>query len=86
MIGHAVYSLTPQFPAIIEDFNIGYHPPYSDLIKRIHKVSPLVKKIELMDKYGDQLTLRITYHSDSRQLSSSDIKPLRHKLNQLFPD
>lgn len=80
-----VYSLAPAYPPIIEDINISFTHPYTRLVKKIHKASPLIQKIELVDKYGDKLTLRLTYHSDTKQLSSKDLIPIRDKLFQLLP-
>ncbi|KKW00508.1 MAG: hypothetical protein UY33_C0010G0029, partial [Candidatus Amesbacteria bacterium GW2011_GWA1_48_9] len=52
-------------------------------IKSIQKISSLIKQIDLIDKFGDKLTLRLTFHSASRQLSSEDIAPLREKILQI---
>jgi len=79
------YHPISKFSPIIEDVNIALTAKYDDLVNRLYKLSPLIKNIEFIDKYGDKLTLRLTYHSGTKQLSSSDISPLRQKLNQLFP-
>ncbi|OGC92044.1 hypothetical protein A3D85_01385 [Candidatus Amesbacteria bacterium RIFCSPHIGHO2_02_FULL_47_9] len=82
----SIRKFTPisQFPAIIEDMNVTLSSKYDTLISQIKKVSPLIKNIELIDKYADKLTLRLTFHSDDRQLSSSDLAPVREKLSKLF--
>lgn len=77
------YVVISPFPPIIEDVNVTYQNNYSDLIKRIKKISPLINQIELIDKYESKLTLRITYHSSTKQLSSADIAPIRDKLEGL---
>ena len=81
----SIRKFTPisKFPPIIEDININLTESYSDLEKKIFKISPLIKQIELVDKYGNKLTLRVTYHSDAKQLSSEDIEPVRQKLTSL---
>ncbi len=76
------YAVVSAFPPIIEDVNVTYQGNYFDLIKRIKKISPLINQIELIDKYDDKLTLRMTYHSATKQLSSSDIAPLRMKITE----
>lgn len=73
-----------KFPPIIEDININLNQTYSSLEKKIFKISPLINQVELIDKYGPKLTLRITYHSDAKQLSSDDITPIRKKLTVEF--
>ena len=77
------YTPVSKFSPIIEDINVTYTPPYSDLEKKLSKISPLIKKIELVDKYGDKLTLRLTFHSATKQLSSKDIEPIRKRLMAL---
>jgi len=74
------YSVVSIYPPIIEDVNIVSHLKYADLINRIKKLSPLINRVNLIDKYDDKLTLRITYHSDTKQLSSNDISGIRTAL------
>ena len=69
-----------KYSPIIEDINVLYTGNYAAIIARIKKNSPLIKNIELIDKYENKLTLRLTYHSNSKQLSSRDIIPIREKL------
>lgn len=78
-----LYSVISRFPAIVEDVNIYYSGNYISLIKRIRTLSNLIKNIEFKDLYQNKLTLRITYHSDQRQLSSQDIAPIRSSLDSL---
>ncbi len=78
-----LYSTVSQYPPIIEDINISLTKPYDQLEKKIYSISPLIKKIELIDKYGPKLTLRLTFHSSDHQLSSSEIAPIRQKLLSL---
>src|SRR3989344_4216850 len=72
-----------QFPPIIEDINVTLNTNYDTLINQIKKISPLIKQVDLIDKFGDKFTLRLTFHSDTKQLSSSDIAPIREKLFRL---
>jgi len=72
-----------SFPPIIEDVNVILEGDYNKLIAKIKKISSLIKQIELIDKYENKLTLRITYHSNTKQLSSVDIAPIRNKISNL---
>ena len=69
-----------KFAPIIEDVNVSYQGNYSEIVAKLKSVSPLIKNIELVDKYGDKLTLRLTFHSDQKQLSSDDISEIRKLL------
>mgnify|MGYP001577698545 FL=1 len=77
------YSVVSIYPPIIEDINVAYAGNYSQLIAKIYKISSLITQIELIDKYENKLTLRLTYHSNSKQLSSQDVSPVRAKLMAL---
>ncbi|MBI5358554.1 phenylalanine--tRNA ligase subunit beta [Candidatus Amesbacteria bacterium] len=66
-----------KFSPIIEDININLIGSYEELIKKIKAVSPLINNIEFIEKYGDKLTLRITYHDSNRQLANEDIASFR---------
>ena len=74
-----------QYPPIIEDVNVNYSGNYADIVSKIKKVSPLIKSVELIDKYENKLTLRITYHDPKKQLSSLDISPIREELLKVMP-
>lgn len=74
------YEILSIYPPIIEDVNIILTESYDTLINKIKKISPLIKNIELIDKYENKLTLRLTYHDSKKQLSSQDIIPIREKL------
>lgn len=72
-----------KYSPIIEDVNVPYAGNYAGIITKIKNLSPLIKNIKLIDKYENKLTLRLTYHSNSKQLSSSDVSPVREKLSAL---
>lgn len=74
------YTIQSIYPPIIEDVNIILKESYDKLVTRIKAISPLIKNIEFIEKYGDKLTLRITYHDDKRQLSNEDVASVREIL------
>jgi phenylalanyl-tRNA synthetase beta chain len=74
------YAIQSIYPPIIEDINIRLTGSYEELIKKIKAVSPLINNIEFIEKYGDKLTLRITYHDKNKQLSNEDIASFREIL------
>jgi len=69
-----------KFSPIIEDININQAENYNQLVNKIKAISPLIKNIEFIEKYGDKLTLRITYHDAKRQLSNNDVASVREIL------
>jgi len=75
----AVKAFTPisKFSPIIEDVNVVICESYEYLIEKIKTLSPLIKNVEFVDKYGDKLTLRITYHDDKKQLTKGDVASVR---------
>ncbi len=79
-----LHPFTPisKFTPIFEDVNLPYTGNYAQTIKKLYSLSPLIKNIELKDKFDTKLTLKITYHSDIKQLSSVDIAPIREKLTK----
>lgn len=78
---HRLYRPISKYSPIVEDINVSLDRPYPDLVKKLKQISPLIRKVELIDVYAGKLTLRLTFHSDSKQLSSDDIAPLREKFS-----
>lgn len=74
------YVSISKYSPIIEDVNVSYTGNYADIVAKIKNLSPLIKNIELIDKYENKLTLCLTYHDPKKQLSSKDIQPIREKL------
>ncbi len=77
------YSIISRFPPIIEDINVTYSRDYAAIVAKIKKISSLIKQIDLIDKYENKLTLRLTYHDNKKQLSSNDLVSVRHNLATL---
>ncbi len=69
-----------KFAPIIEDINVTHTGSYKELESRIYKTSPLIQSVEFIEKYGDKLTLRLTFLDQTRQLTKEDIAPIREKL------
>ncbi len=77
------YQPISKFSPLFEDFNITITKPYFELINDIRQIDPKIVNIELIDKYNNKLTLRLTFHDPAKQLRTSDITPLRAKLLNL---
>jgi phenylalanyl-tRNA synthetase beta chain len=76
------YSPISKFPPIEEDVNLTLKPDqsYADVVAKLQNLSPLIEKVAYLGRYENKLTLRITYHASDRQLSTSDIEPIRQKV------
>jgi len=79
------------YPEIIEDYSFVLPQTRSlaDLIFEIRAASPLVREIELKDRFetksGERsITLRITFQSPEKSLSAEDVKPIREKINRVI--
>jgi phenylalanyl-tRNA synthetase beta chain len=73
-----------KFAPVIEDINILHKGNYATLVKQIKSISKLVKNIELKDKFGDKLTIKVTFHAADHQLSSDEVAPVREEISKNF--
>lgn len=72
-----------KFTPIIEDINLILNQPYPELVSILKKLSPYIVNTELIDVYQQKITVRLTYHSPEKQLSSDDIEPVRKAIEAL---
>ncbi len=78
----------PLYPPIIEDYTftftneikIGY------VINDIKKISLNISEILILDKFNNSFTFKIHYQSTKKQLTTEEIKPIRHTLVKLLKD
>lgn len=76
------YTPIPPFPPMIENLTIVINPndQIGPVIEEVSKTSKLVKKTELIDRYQNSITLRITYQRQEKNLTSEEIKTVRQKI------
>ncbi len=79
------------YPEIYEEYSfiLPENRSLGDLIKQLKEVSPLVREIEITDRFTTaegkrSITLRITFQSDEKSLSGEDIQPWREKIYHLI--
>lgn len=78
----------PKYPPIIEDMafifpdniTVGY------VLNIINKQSELISNVLLLDKYKDLRTFRIFYQHKERNLTSTDVAPIREKIVSALKD
>lgn len=82
------YTPIPLYPAVIEDltFVITRGKQIGLFTSTIKSLSQLIVKIELIDKYKEAYTFRITYQDPSRNLTDEDVKTVREKIIGMAAD
>jgi phenylalanyl-tRNA synthetase beta chain len=80
----------PAYPEILEDYSfiLPQTRSLADLISGVRTASPLIREVELKDRFetksGERsITLRITFQSPEKGLSTDDVKPIRNKISQV---
>ncbi len=72
----------PKFPPITEDLTITLKDKdrVGKIIEKIKNQSNLVRIIEVIDRYENNVTFHITYQSDKRNLTREDVEEIRAKI------
>jgi len=83
-IQYRQYIPIPKYPPIIEDmaFIIPESAKVNEIIDLIKKQSLIIASVELYDKFQRTKTFRITYLNFDRNLTSSDVAPVREKITK----
>lgn len=76
------YLPLPKFPPLIEDLTFKLNIPVycQQIINHILSLSPLIKKVSLINHFQKSLTFRIVYLSKKKNLTSKSIFNLRKKI------
>jgi phenylalanyl-tRNA synthetase beta chain len=81
----------PIYPEVFEDYSfiLPQTRSLADLIEKIRSSSPLVREVEIGDRFetkeGDRsITIKVTFQSEEKGLSSEDTTPVRGKIHQLI--
>jgi len=76
------YTAIPKYPPIVEDlaFLVPEKTLVGEIIKEIKKLNNLVIKVELLDRYQNTRTFRITYQHPKRTLTDREVKEIREKI------
>ena len=83
-IQYRQYIPIPKYPPIIEDmaFKIPESAKVNEIIDLIKKQSLIIASVELYDKFQSTKTFRITYLNFDRNLTTSDVAPVREKITK----
>ena len=83
-IQYRQYIPIPKYPPIIEDmaFIIPESAKVNEIIDLIKKQSLIIASVELYDKFQSTKTFRITYLNFDRNLTTSDVAPVREKITK----
>ncbi|OGG02621.1 phenylalanine--tRNA ligase subunit beta, partial [Candidatus Gottesmanbacteria bacterium RBG_16_37_8] len=80
-LSYSKYTAVPIYPPYIEDlsFIVPSKVLIGNLIKSIKK-EKYVKRVDLLDKFENNLTFRIIYQSKDKNLTAQEIKSVRNKI------
>ena len=81
----STYSLPQPYTPIIRDFNLtlSNSGSFEHLESTLHRLSPLIQKVEAIDIFQNKLTARIAFYSKNKQLQSADIESLVKDIQSL---
>lgn len=80
----------PPYPEVYEDFSFffPYKKPLGPLLQKIKTLDRVIREVELADLFEQKgersVTLRLTFQSEIKELSSKDLKPTREKVAKLI--
>ncbi len=81
----------PSYPEIYEEYSfvLPENCSLDDLINQLKIISPLMRGVELTDRFttkeGERsITLRATFQSEEKGLSDEEIRPLRERIKKLI--
>ena len=86
LLSHAAptgpYRPISKYPASFEDLSFVFpsRTPIGPVLEMVQGRDPLVAGVTLIDSYGDSRTMRITYQSNIRNLTSDDLSRVREKI------
>lgn len=80
------YQKISQYPPIIEDLSVVGAAKTSEIIDLIKNVDKLISSIDLLDRYKDSRTFRITYQSFEKSLTDSEVAKIREKIIKILEE
>ncbi|MEX0888042.1 MAG: phenylalanine--tRNA ligase subunit beta [Patescibacteria group bacterium] len=79
------------YPEVLEDYSFVLPQTRSlaELLEKVRSVSPLVREVDLKDRFETQagersVTIRVSYQSEEKGLSSKEVEPIRKKIADLI--
>lgn len=85
-----IFTPISQYPEIFEDYSflLPQDKSLRDLIEKIRNSSPLIRQVEISDRFetkeGERsVTLKVTFQSPEKGLSDEDVKPIRNKIMRI---
>lgn len=78
------YTPIPLYPPVLEDLTLVL-PQKSQvgfIIDEIYKISPLIKTVQILNSFKNNITFRITYQSMTKNLSGEEVRSVRKQILQ----
>jgi phenylalanyl-tRNA synthetase beta chain len=81
---HPRYEPLPKTNAVYEDmtFTLPVHTEVGEVIRTIHKLSPLIRRVEFISQYQENLSFHISYQDLEQQISEETIFALRKEITE----
>jgi phenylalanyl-tRNA synthetase beta chain len=78
------YKHISLYPPVVEDltFVLNSKVTYFMLTETISKTDPLITKLEMISKFEDSITIKITYQNNTGNLSNEEVGIIRSKIAQ----
>lgn len=82
------YIESSKFPPIIEDITveIGNQYTFNEVASALKKVNSLISDVEFLNSYKQNKTFRIIYKSLEKNLTKTDISPIKEEVEKLFKE
>ncbi len=76
------YTEASKFPGLEEDITVVIDDavPTGNIVSDIKRQSDLIKEVSMTSRYNSSRTFHIVYQSDTRNLTTDDITPVREKI------
>lgn len=82
------YVIAPAYPPLIEDLTVVVTPEtrIGEVIACIQSCDTRIQKVELVDVYENNRSLRVTYIDAQKTLSTDEVKPIHDRILTILKD
>ncbi len=83
-----IFNQLPKYPPVFEDISVvlSHDTSTGDIIETIKKQNPLIKEVELFDKYENTRSFHITYVSQDKNLTTEIVSEIRESVQKALEE